>query len=232
MGLLSPRTILTFIRLNFQLVRTTNLSHCSPLPLPSDSSFYYTCAQGKNTQFISRDGATENHLNLDFKLHIFDMTAPRVDPPQASSSLLHPGLKSSMAVKNVIQGHPGRWTVTDANLSPDNERYSDILISYQLPVISFLASPGWYIPRLWAYRLESELFSLRYNRLQQFIWLTRPLQNLQPKYLYHLQILPLVEDITSEMERVLGSGAVDFLLTVMRLLLGEVGKSLVSSLTL
>lgn len=73
----------------------------------ADSSFYYTCAQ-------------------DFRLHIFDMTAPR--PPQASSSPPHPGLKSNMAVKNVIQGHPGRWTVTDANLSPDNERmiYSSI----------------------------------------------------------------------------------------------------------
>lgn len=142
MGLLSPRTNLTFIRLNFQLVRTTNLSHCSPLPLPLDSSFYYTCAQGKNIQVINRDGTTEIHLNLDFRLHIFDMTAPRVDRPQASSSPLYPGLKSSMAVKNVIQGHPGRWTVTDANLSPDNERYSDILISYQLPVISFLAFLG------------------------------------------------------------------------------------------
>jgi len=139
MGLLSPRTNLTFIRLNFQLVRTTNLSHCSPLPLPLDSSFYYTCAQGKNIQVVNCDGAAEIHLNLDFRLHIFDMTVPRVDP---SSSPLHPGLKSSMAVKNVIQGHPGRWTVTDANLSSDNERYSDILISYQLPVISFLASPG------------------------------------------------------------------------------------------
>ncbi|KAG6842431.1 hypothetical protein C0991_007561 [Blastosporella zonata] len=33
-----------------------------------------------------------------------------------------------MKVRKTIQGHPGRWTITDANLSPDNERmiYSSI----------------------------------------------------------------------------------------------------------
>lgn len=33
-----------------------------------------------------------------------------------------PSLSTRMPVRKVIQGHPGRWTVTDANLSPDNER--------------------------------------------------------------------------------------------------------------
>jgi hypothetical protein len=54
MGLLSPRTNLTFIQLNFQPVRTTNLSRCSPLPLLLDSSFYYTCAQGKTRSLTAR----------------------------------------------------------------------------------------------------------------------------------------------------------------------------------
>lgn len=31
-------------------------------------------------------------------------------------------LSTRMPLRKVIQGHPGRWTVTDANLSPDNER--------------------------------------------------------------------------------------------------------------
>lgn len=32
------------------------------------------------------------------------------------------GLITRMPVRKVIQGNPGRWTITDANLSPDNER--------------------------------------------------------------------------------------------------------------
>jgi DDB1- and CUL4-associated factor 11 len=32
-------------------------------------------------------------------------------------------LVTRMPVRKVIQGHPGRWTITDANLSPDNQRY-------------------------------------------------------------------------------------------------------------
>ncbi|KAG6868495.1 hypothetical protein C0993_002033 [Termitomyces sp. T159_Od127] len=41
-------------------------------------------------------------------------------PPQA-----YPGLQTNMKVRKSIQGHPGRWTITDANLSPDNERFFD-----------------------------------------------------------------------------------------------------------
>ncbi|TFK41942.1 WD40-repeat-containing domain protein [Crucibulum laeve] len=76
-----------------------------------DSSFYYTCSQ-------------------DFRLHIFDMNAPPVplSLQRRGGIMPDPSLKTSMAVRKTIQGHPGRWTITDANLSPDNERmiYSSI----------------------------------------------------------------------------------------------------------
>ncbi|KAF8203916.1 WD40-repeat-containing domain protein [Pholiota molesta] len=81
-----------------------------------DSSFYYTCAQ-------------------DFKLHVFDMrasptsvNAPSVGLPFSRRSRQDTSLTTQMPLRKVIQGHPGRWTITDANLSPDNERliYSSI----------------------------------------------------------------------------------------------------------
>lgn len=41
-----------------------------------------------------------------------------------SRRLLNDGdLVTRLPVRKVIQGRPGRWTITDANLSPDNERY-------------------------------------------------------------------------------------------------------------
>jgi WD repeat-containing protein 23 len=76
-----------------------------------DASFYYTCAQ-------------------DFKLHIFDMRAPlKENIVDSSRPFLTAGdLVTRMPLRKVIQGHPGRWTITDANLSPDNQRmiYSSI----------------------------------------------------------------------------------------------------------
>lgn len=41
-----------------------------------------------------------------------------------------PGLQTTLRVKKSVQGHPGRWTITDANLSPDNERYSLSPVTY------------------------------------------------------------------------------------------------------
>lgn len=65
-----------------------------------DSSFYYTCAQ-------------------DYSLHIFDVTKP---PRQFSPVTGMYGLKTSMPLRKHIQGAHGGWTITDANLSPDNSR--------------------------------------------------------------------------------------------------------------
>ncbi|KAF8481816.1 WD40-repeat-containing domain protein [Russula ochroleuca] len=81
----------------------------------ADSSFYYTCSR-------------------DFRLHIYDMTAPPSKPTQ----VLRPTERSSRRSEydepttlntiKVIQGVSGGWTITDAHLSPDNERiiYSTI----------------------------------------------------------------------------------------------------------
>ncbi|KAF8628249.1 hypothetical protein AX15_004024 [Amanita polypyramis BW_CC] len=70
----------------------------------TDSTFYYTCSQ-------------------DFRLHIFDTTKP----PDLQLTE-RPGVVTKMPIKKSIQGQHGRWTITDANLSPDNERliYSSI----------------------------------------------------------------------------------------------------------
>ncbi|KAK2461516.1 hypothetical protein APHAL10511_005979 [Amanita phalloides] len=70
----------------------------------SDSSFYYTCSQ-------------------DFCLHVFDTIKPPYSRPVDRA-----GVNTRMPIKKSIQGHHGRWTITDANLSPDNERliYSSI----------------------------------------------------------------------------------------------------------
>lgn len=81
-----------------------------------DSSFYYTCAQ-------------------DFRLHIFDMTKPpyaKMQPPpnvESTSGRFHSNLRTTMPLRKEITGVAGNWTITDANLSPDNTRiiYSSIM---------------------------------------------------------------------------------------------------------
>lgn len=64
---------------------------------------------------------------VDFRLHVFDTTA--TPAPNARQGLRRlamyssdAGLKTNMKVMKTIQGNPGRWTITDANLSPDNQR--------------------------------------------------------------------------------------------------------------
>ncbi|KAH9964194.1 WD40-repeat-containing domain protein [Russula dissimulans] len=83
----------------------------------ADSSFYYTCCR-------------------DFRLHIYDMTAPLSSPAprlrqaQRSSRFRQAASDepTTMKVIKIIQGVSGGWTITDAHLSPDNERiiYSSI----------------------------------------------------------------------------------------------------------
>ena len=57
--------------------------------------------------------------SLDFKLHIFDMRKPPVDRRLPRSD----GLLTRMPIRKVVQGHPGNWTITDADLSPNNDRH-------------------------------------------------------------------------------------------------------------
>jgi len=72
----------------------------------SDSSFYYTCVR-------------------DFRLHVYDTTAPLVPYGPHRSRLQDEqryGHTTTMSVIKTINAHPGRWTITDSHLSPDNQR--------------------------------------------------------------------------------------------------------------
>lgn len=74
-------------------------------------------------------------LLADFRLHLFDTTQPplpdRIQSRRGNVGAGHQdpylGLETTMTVKKRIQASPGRWTITDANLSPNNERYAYIL---------------------------------------------------------------------------------------------------------
>ncbi|KAF8445715.1 WD40 repeat-like protein [Boletus edulis BED1] len=121
----NPRGILSKEELSSGLIPNSNgtavASNGSNLyagQFSKDSSFYYTCCQ-------------------DFRLHVYDMTSPPakyIKPwrnPQRRTTLPSDhdrDHESTLKVLKVIQGHPGRWTITDSHLSPDNERmiYSSI----------------------------------------------------------------------------------------------------------
>lgn len=62
---------------------------------------------------------------VDFKLHVYDTTAPPTPSIPGMIRSRHredPSLHTTMKVLNTIQGQPGRWTITDTDLSRDNER--------------------------------------------------------------------------------------------------------------
>ncbi|KAK7063723.1 WD-repeats-region domain-containing protein [Favolaschia claudopus] len=69
----------------------------------TDSSFFYTCSQ-------------------DFRLNIFDTSVPAFPTGPKRRPHLHDNLKTNMKLINSIRAHPGRWTISDVNLSSDNER--------------------------------------------------------------------------------------------------------------
>ena len=56
--------------------------------------------------------------SVDFRLHIYDMVAPLNGTTRRSSD----GHATTMEVIKTIQAAPGRWTITDSHLSPDNQR--------------------------------------------------------------------------------------------------------------
>lgn len=66
---------------------------------------------------------------LDFRLHIYDMTAPLSKPTQVLRPTERPSRRSeydeptTLNIIKVIQGLSGGWTITDSHLSPDNERF-------------------------------------------------------------------------------------------------------------
>ncbi|KAJ7110375.1 WD40 repeat-like protein [Mycena crocata] len=124
-----------------------------------DSSFFYTCSQ-------------------DFRLNVFDTTVPaRPREPGVRQRETVPHLKTNMKVINSIQAHPGRWTITDANLSPDNERliYSSISSTVymtsttdpapaQIP-IPFAEPPAGRSRSLWGFDSEGSyrIYSCRFS---------------------------------------------------------------------
>lgn len=67
-----------------------------------DSSFFYTCSQ-------------------DFYVHVFDTTAPPTPPDQIHEVQEDLNLQTTMKITKSIRGLPGNWTITDANLSPDQQ---------------------------------------------------------------------------------------------------------------
>ncbi|KZT02499.1 WD40 repeat-like protein [Laetiporus sulphureus 93-53] len=72
----------------------------------SDSSFYYTCVR-------------------DFRLHVYDTTAPlEINGSQSPRRDVERqyGHATTMKVIKTIKAAPGRWTITDSHLSPDNQR--------------------------------------------------------------------------------------------------------------
>ncbi|KAG2159612.1 WD40 repeat-like protein [Suillus bovinus] len=96
-----------------------------------DSSFYYTCCQ-------------------DFRLHIYDMTSPPSPYVKRSRNIWRSATgvwddndrdhDTTLKILKTIQGCPGRWTITDSHLSPDNERQA---IASFLPTM--LTSPTVYM---------------------------------------------------------------------------------------
>ncbi|KZT41405.1 WD40 repeat-like protein [Sistotremastrum suecicum HHB10207 ss-3] len=74
----------------------------------ADSSFYYTCCH-------------------DFRLHVYDTTAPLRKKPQKFVD--H---ETTMKVIKTIQGYPVSWTITDSHLSSDNQRLIYAAIAPQL----------------------------------------------------------------------------------------------------
>ncbi|KZT74971.1 WD40 repeat-like protein [Daedalea quercina L-15889] len=78
----------------------------------SDSTFYYTCVR-------------------DFRLHVYDTTAPLSQTYEGAMANDRYGHRTSMKVIKTIHANPGRWTITDSHLSPDNQRMIYASISIQ-----------------------------------------------------------------------------------------------------
>ncbi|KAI0328495.1 WD40 repeat-like protein [Cubamyces sp. BRFM 1775] len=92
----------------------------------SDSAFYYTCVR-------------------NFRLHVYDMKAPykRRGPYGREHD---DGHTTNMEIIKTIQAAPGRWTITDSHLSPDNQRMIYASISSTVYMTSTLDSSREQIP--------------------------------------------------------------------------------------
>ncbi|KAI0375121.1 WD40 repeat-like protein [Pilatotrama ljubarskyi] len=95
----------------------------------SDSAFYYTCVR-------------------NFRLHVYDMKAPfkPLRPSRNQRQDFDDGHTTTMEVIKTIQAAPGRWTITDSHLSPDNQRMIYASISSTVYMTSTLDSSTEQIP--------------------------------------------------------------------------------------
>jgi len=91
----------------------------------ADASFYYSEI---TFNLISTDLIiviiTDYLINVvaccrDFRIHIYDTTAPPSSKPIINTQENH---QTTMKTIKTIRGVVGSWTITDSHLSPDNER--------------------------------------------------------------------------------------------------------------
>ncbi len=64
---------------------------------------------------------------VDFRLHVYDTTAP-LKHGRAHRRESSDGHSTTMEVIKTIQAGPGRWTITDSHLSPDNQRSGHLVL--------------------------------------------------------------------------------------------------------
>lgn len=88
-----------------------------------DSAFYYTCVRSTSLNLIDLLLLTQAFW-VDFKLHVYNTAAP-FKTRNTRSRLLRDdddGHSTTLDTIKTIQAAPGRWTITDSHLSPDNQR--------------------------------------------------------------------------------------------------------------
>lgn len=136
-------------------------------------------------------------------------------------------LTTRMPLRKVIQGHPGRWTITDANLSPDNERYRHCYTVLFNPDLLTLFPRLIYSSIVSAFMSEIMIRCFSFVRHQQSTWPVPLPMGVRLKFLFHF-LIPLVgKHRTSVMAIALASGVADSLLMAMKLSPVEVERFLV-----
>jgi len=133
-GLLSPPMEPTFMLDSFPKV--TNSLRGSPVrPLISslDRLILLLYMLSRFVNDLTHPRVFLSLRSTDFRLQVYDMTSPpakyikpRRNPRRTGRTSLFDDQdrdhESTLKVLKTIRGHPGRWTITDSHLSPDNER--------------------------------------------------------------------------------------------------------------
>ena len=116
-GQQSPYITLIFTLDNFPLVCAHSYCVClSTLNYCRLVLVLYMCPRYCKGHTPINDNEIHCYFVIDYKLRVYDMKAA----PHHSGDYSH---RSTMKLINTIQGQPGRWTITDSHLSPDDQRY-------------------------------------------------------------------------------------------------------------